>query len=314
MVSPTTKHLLTKEDFAELFGIEVSELSHQCQQMIQNHEFSYRVLNKNEQKKMLLEVLKKIDSNTLTVSGEWRKPDWEAGWSDNLERFVENDFDLSQLVPRYLPPMEILRYKGEYIESLEPEFQLQYYNVFRHFLFQTYFQEVEQIYEFGCGTGYNLAIMARLFPQKQLFGLDWAQASINLVNEIGRSQNFNMSGHHFDMFNPEQSIAIKPNSAVLTLNSLEQIGTNHEALIQYLIRQKPAFCIHAEPLVELYNEDDLLDYIGIKYHRARGYLEGFIPRLKALEDEGIIEISKLHRIPFGNQYHDGYSYIVWRPL
>jgi hypothetical protein len=50
------------------------------------------------------------------------------------------------------------------------------------------------------------------------------------------------------------------------------------------------------------------------YHRKRGYLSGFLPRLKSLEAEGRITILEAKRMFFGSLYHEGYSFVVWRPL
>lgn len=47
--------------------------------------------------------------------------------------------------------------------------------------------------------------------------------------------------------------------------------------------------------------------------KNRGYLNGFLDRLKALESEGAIEILGTHRT-FGSLFHDGYTLLVWKPL
>ena len=63
---------------------------------------------------------------------------------------------------------------------------------------------------------------------------------------------------------------------------------------------------------ELYDQNDLFDYVAAAYLRKRGYLQGFLPRLRELEREGVIEILQVQRT-FGSLYHDGYSFVVWRP-
>jgi hypothetical protein len=68
-----------------------------------------------------------------------------------------------------------------------------------------------------------------------------------------------------------------------------------------------------EPLVELYDEQRLVDYLAIKFHRKRGYLEGFLTSLRKLQAEGRIEILEQRRFYFGSIYHEGYSYVAWRP-
>ncbi len=72
--------------------------------------------------------------------------------------------------------------------------------------------------------------------------------------------------------------------------------------------------MHAEPLAELYDENSLIDCLALKYHRARGYLNGFLTRLTELAEEGRIEIIVKKRVPFGSHFHEGYSIVVWRPV
>ena len=44
------------------------------------------------------------------------------------------------------------------------------------------------------------------------------------------------------------------------------------------------------------------------------YLFGFLPRLKNLAALRKIEIMEIRRLYFGSLYHEGYSYVAWRPL
>jgi hypothetical protein len=99
----------------------------------------------------------------------------------------------------------------------------------------------------------------------------------------------------------------------LTMCALEQIGDKHEEFLQFLLRQSPALCINMEPICELYDEDNLLDHLAIRYHKQRGYLEGYLSRLRQLESQGRLTILKAQRVFFGNVYHEGYSFVVWKP-
>lgn len=69
-----------------------------------------------------------------------------------------------------------------------------------------------------------------------------------------------------------------------------------------------------EPLLDLYDETNLVDALAIRYHRKREYLFGFLPHLKNLAALGKIEIMEIRRLYFGSLYHEGYSYVAWRPL
>jgi hypothetical protein len=69
-----------------------------------------------------------------------------------------------------------------------------------------------------------------------------------------------------------------------------------------------------EPLLDLYDEANLVDYLAIRYHKKRGYLNGFLPALRDLAAKGRVEILDMRRFYFGSFYHEGYSYVAWRPL
>ena len=69
-----------------------------------------------------------------------------------------------------------------------------------------------------------------------------------------------------------------------------------------------------EPTIEHYNPDILLDYLAIKFHRQRGYTEGWLPAIQQLEVEGRAEIIAAKRPFFGSTMMEGYSYVVWRPI
>jgi hypothetical protein len=300
--------------FAKLFGTAEKECNPACKQMISGMDFRYKILDGEKREQILLDVLKKLDSNHLSVSGRKRKNDWEKGWSQNLQKFIENDQDVLALVPAYVRPDRILRLNHNYITSSDPNFELNFYTVYRQYLFRRYLSDFDSIYEFGCGTGYNLLIMAQMYPDKQFYGMDWAAASRDLVNEIGKTLNPNISGHLFDMFVPNYDLEIDNNSVFITLNSLEQLGDNFESFLQFILSKTPRLCIHAEPIIELYNSEHILDYVAIKYHQKRGYLNNYLSRLKALESTGTIKILKTRRIPFGSLFHEGYSLVIWQPL
>ena len=80
-----------------------------------------------------------------------------------------------------------------------------------------------------------------------------------------------------------------------------------------MLLSKPEICVHIETISELYDNENLLDYLAFGFDRKRGYLDGFLNELKQLESMGKIELINVLKLSFGTLYHDGYSIIVWRP-
>jgi hypothetical protein len=113
------------------------------------------------------------------------------------------------------------------------------------------------------------------------------------------------------MFTPDPTLDITPADAVYTIGALEQLGDQFVEFTDFLLDKGPAICINCETMDELYDRGDLADYAARQYSKARNYLRGFLTHLRALERAGRIDILQVQRT-FGSQYHEGYSFVVWR--
>ncbi len=180
---------------------------------------------------------------------------------------------------------------GEYME----------FCLLRQQLYLKYLQGVEEVNEFGCGTGHNLI---PLIGTCRVRGFDWANSAVAFVKSLG------IEAEVFDMFAPRD---IKIKGAVLTVHSMEQLGSNWKPFLDYLIAQKPQICIHIEPIEELY-DDSAREQERLSYHRRRGYLSGYLTELRSLERDGLVKLLEVRKSEFGGKDHDAYSVVVWRPL
>jgi len=304
---------LVLDDFARLFGTSVDDIDLECRKFIRKTNFKYSKLSATERDKTILAILSKIDSGQLTLAGKEGKDRWEKGWSENLRNFVEKDYDLDELIPKYVKPNQVIRLMRDYVMPKDGNFELFFFTVLRIWLFNKYLKAFDPIYEFACGPGYNLALLAKMYPDKEICGLDWSEAAVKLVNLIGKKHKMNITGHAFDMFAPNYEVCIEKNAAVITIGGLEQLGKDHKQFMQFLIKKKPKLCIHVEPLYELYDESNLVDYLAMKFHKQRNYLMEFLPYLKELERKNHIRILKTQRMYFGSLFHDGWSLTVWVP-
>lgn len=304
---------LEVSDFARFFGINPNQFSPEIIELIEKNNFSYKKLSIEKRDQVVLEIIKRIHSNTLSKAGKEGLDRWDKGWGENLEAFIKNDYNLEELVPKFIRPNQPVRLFQDYVIPQEMEFELNWYKIFRQWLFKTYLQEEKLVYEFGCGTGFNLIELAQLFPEKKLYGLDWAKPSQEIIRLAAREYSLNIKGIHFDMFNPDETLVIKEKSAFLAIGALEQLGQNYEPFLQYALQKKPSVFIHVDSLIELYDEHNLPDYLAIIFDRQRNYLDGYLTHLRELEQAGKIEIIKTQRMFFGSLFHDGYSFIIWRP-
>lgn len=305
---------VTLEDFVASFGAEKDGMPVECKDLIAEKDFKYEIIEGAERDKLLLEIIKKIETDRQIIGAEERQNIWNNGWGENLQDFVNSDYDLKTLVPRFIRPSQIVRFNQNYIKPSNNNFELDYYSVFRKWLFATYFKDFKNIYEFGCGTGFNLVVLSKMYPDKNLYGTDFVKSSADLVNEIAKAHNLKLSGSIFDMINPDEKYKLKKNSLIFTIGAIEQLASKFEAFLRYLLCNNPGLCVHVEPTIELYEENNLVDYLAIKFHKKRGYTQGFLPRLQKLEKNGKLEILKVKRLFFGSLFMEGYNFIVWRPV
>lgn len=306
--------ITTPGDFARLFGIAEAQLPDICRRFATTFDYECQVPPKEVRDDIILGVIKHIDSDQPTKVGAQRAGIWESCWSENLQSFVAGGHDLERLVPKFIKPGQPVRLNQDYVFPRNPSFELDFYQVCRAFLFDRFFARVKSVYEFGCGSGFNLVAFSQQFPHVNLYGLDWSKSSYEMVGMLAKSHGMKIRGLPFNFFEPDQRLDLDPDSGVLTMCALEQVGPRHAPFVDYVLAKKPQICVNMEPLVDLYDETNLPDYLAARYHRKRCYLDGFLPHLKDLASKGRIEILEIRRFYFGSLYHEGYSYVAWRPL
>lgn len=303
---------LTSHSFAKIFNVWQNKLPSFVVQKINKTNFKYTILEGEKYDEAILRIIKTLDAKNLKTSGPHRRNDWEKGWRENFQEYKKFDFDLHHLIPKFVKRHEYIRFQGNLIDTQSDSFETDFVTVMRCYLFNTYYKDTNTLYEFGAGTGLNLVAASEIFPDMKFVGLDWAHSSVQIINALKNKLNINISGKQFNLFNPDNTYRLAKNSAVLTIGTLEQLGGNFKPFINYLLINKPKVCIHMETLYETYDKDNLLDYLAIKYLERKNYLRGFLPYLKSLEAKKIIKILEVRKT-FGSFYHDGYTYIVWKP-
>lgn len=310
----TKTRQLTLEDLARLYGATVGDLPEICRKMVSEGKFKYRTTSREEHDGIILDILKRIESSDYTPVGPQGKWKWKKGWEENLRDFIFNNYDPKTLAPKYIKSFRPIRLDGQHVIPLDNDFELNYPTAFLSWIFSKYLREADSIYEFGCGTGFNLILLAQIFPEKKLYGLDWIPASKKIIDLVAKKLGYPMKSRAFNMLKPDYSFRITKNSAIITVHSIEQLGKNFKPFVNFVIKSSPTIIIDVNQLTELYDPNILLDYLALKYEHKRGYLNGYLTYLRQLESQGKIKIIKTHRSHLGTLYHDGFSYVIWQPL
>ena len=275
-------------------------------------DLSYSEIPKSANNEAVLRVLNALNSGLIQV-GAHRSGDWEKGWQENYENYKQSK-NLSDVIPKYFNKIPLIRWKQEWIQPNSPTMEYDMLGLIVNFITDSYLENFSNIYEFGCGTGHNLLRIRNRLPDVNLIGLDWATSSQALIRQVAiDTSDPKFTGENFDYFKPNRDLKIRDNSAVITVASLEQTGSEFNKFIDYLVEQKPSLVIHIEPMWEPLDETNLMDYLSIKYFEKRSYLNGLQKYIENLESQGMAEIMKKDRTYVGSFYIDGYSLLVWKP-
>jgi hypothetical protein len=253
----------------------------------------------------------------MTFKGARRTPKenleaFEKGWRENLAALQNGGPTADALRPRYFRGSKFLRYRGGLIVTADEQLEYHLLVLARYLFLSLYLSDVEHIYELGCGSCSNLLLLSQMFPNKQLHGWDWTQASVDITTELRVRHGIRCDGQRFDMLNPPARLGLAPDSAVLTIHAMEQLGSDHATLIDRIIEAHPAIVVQLEPIVELYDRENVYDQLALFYSRERNYLSGYLPALRRLEADRKIELIAVHRPYVGGVLHES-SLIVWRP-
>lgn len=305
---------ITLKNLARLYGTAIGDLPEICRNMVTQGKFKYRTTSQEEYDAIVLSVLKRIDSSDHTLAGTQGKLKWKNGWEENLRDFVSSNYNLKSLMPKYIKPFRPIRLDGRYVIPLDGDFALNYQTAFFSWIFSKYLRDVDSVYEFGCGTGFNLILLAQMFPGKKMCGLDWIPASKKILDLLAKKVGFPVKGRTFNMLKPDHSFQITKNSAIVNISSLEQLGKSFKPFVNFVIKNSPTVVIDVNQINELYDPDTLSDYLALKFEHRRNYLDGYLTYLRQLESRGKIKILKVHRSHLGDLHHDGFSHIVWKPL
>ena len=304
---------ITLQEVQTAWKMEDSDLSKWLVERFNSLDLRYKELSRDERDAAILLVLETLNKD-LVVAGSHRIQDWQRGWGENLDAFLQSQ-NIKSLQPLYFNKYEYIRWNQEWIRPIDPAMEQSLLGFLLDYIFEKWIGDALAVYEFGCWTGHHLVRFRERFRNTALWGLDWAESSQMLISETAKvTGDQNLFGRHFDYFSPDHEFLLEADSAVYTVASLEQVGPNFKSFINYLISQEPRTVVHIEPMWEFLDASNLLDSLSIAYFSKRNYLDGLMQYLNELESQGLIEIVRSQRSYVGSFFVDGYSLVQWRPI
>lgn len=301
---------MTSTNVEKMFN---EKLSPYVKSRIDEYGFAYYEVTPAERDACIKKIVSALIDPSLIKAGEKRYEQWEKGWSENLENLT-NNLDDESIIPHYFGKYNFVRINQRFIKPASKNFE--YYSLcsILEWIFDRYIRDATTVYEFGCGTGYHLLHARKINPAVTLWGLDWTSSSQEIIRKFAaKFDDSKLFAHRFDYFNPDKNFILNKDSIVYTVASLEQVGTRYNRFFDYLMENRPRLCIHIEPIAELLDENNLLDYLSIEYFKKRNYLSGYLTHLRQLEKQDKLTIHRAQRTFIGSLFIEGYSVIVWSP-
>lgn len=155
----------------------------------------------------------------------------------------------------------------------------------------------DNVLEIGCGTGRNLIVLARKFPNARFFGLDASSAMLKTAQakiDVQNAKNISLKNALADDFDFQKTFNLsQPFDAIFFSYSISMIPTWREAIRNTLQNLKSGRAFY---IVDFYDQKDLPPWFRIV---LKGWLKQFhvrfwndlMPHLKNLEAEGLGKLS-----------------------
>ncbi|MCC8195108.1 MAG: hypothetical protein LIP28_10735 [Deltaproteobacteria bacterium] len=305
-----TAQSITPEDFSRYWGKH--SLPAGFETFLKAINTRYREANKVDLEEYIASFIAKVSKVSATRTEEDNLTIFEKGWAEHIAR-IQKHCDLSALRPKYYERgVPYLLGEGCTMHVCEnPGLAADMQLLYVRYLMSSLLAESKTIHEFGSGTAQNLLVMASMAPDRTFLGYEWTDSGVALATMVGQKCGYSISGRKFDMLRPDHSVAVR-GDAVLTITSVEQLGENYDAFLEYLLEQKPSLVFHIEPDTTPPAMPSMYHSLAVLYMRLRGYPQAFTQKLVELQRQEKIHILLSRQLPwmaaFGN-----YRCIAWKP-
>lgn len=297
-------------DFEEILG---AKLSNEAKELVKYENFSYQHVEHQERDKGVIKFINFLMQYKKESGPEYHEIR-EKGWQENYDSYIASG-ELNDLIPKFVRKKEFIRFDGGWIIPEDPDFETNFVMVLHDTIFRENFSDSSTIWEFGSGTGLNLVHLSKVLPNKPLYGCDWAMPSVKILQELNRKLNLDIQSFQFNLFQPDDKVlkSIPKDSGLFTIGTFEQLGKNYQPILDFILNSNFKRIVHVETNYELYDENELLDFLSKKYIEKRNWLQGYFSALHELERQGKIRIIRENRT-FGSFFHDGYTITIWENL
>ena len=298
---------LTKDEVLNHFNILYDDLPESIQlQLDKFFPIQYDELN-SEQYKEYYELCLEMLNKKLEI-------DWQDDWFNVLQNLRTNNENVKSIIrPKWFRESAFVNIQNCLSLTETPYVDWEYQLITRQMLFYTHLRDIENICEFGSGSGTNFYLINEILQNKNFILSDISVTSLKIIEELKRKLNRNNLIYSNIDIEQDIDLQLPDNTAVITTSVLEQIGDNYKNFINFILKEKPQIVINVEPIVELLDSKNGFDNVMNLYCEKRKYLAGYLTELEKLEKQKKIKIIMKKRTMVSGTFIEN-SVLIWKVL
>tara|TARA_R110002124_G_scaffold73757_2_gene197847 strand:+ start:122 stop:1030 length:909 start_codon:yes stop_codon:yes gene_type:complete len=298
---------LTKDEVLNHFNILYDDLPESIQlQLDKFFPIQYDELN-SEQYKEYYELCLEMLNKKLEI-------DWQDDWFNVLQNLRTNNENVKSIIrPKWFRESAFVNIQNCLSLTETPYVDWEYQLITRQMLFYTHLKDIENICEFGSGSGTNFYLINEILQNKNFILSDISVTSLKIIEELKRKLNRNNLIYSNIDIEQDIDLQLPDNTAVITTSVLEQIGDNYKNFINFILKEKPQIVINVEPIVELLDSKNGFDNVMNLYCEKRKYLAGYLTELEKLEKQKKIKIIMKKRTMVSGTFIEN-SVLIWKVL
>ena len=298
---------LTKDEVLNHFNILYDDLPESIQlQLDKFFPIQYDELN-SEQYKEYYELCLEMLNKKLEI-------DWQDDWFNVLQNLRTNNDNVKSIIrPKWFRESAFVNIQNCLSLTETPYVDWEYQLITRQMLFYTHLKDIENICEFGSGSGANFYLINEILQDKNFILSDISVTSLKIIEELKRKLNRNNLIYSNIDIEQDIDLQLPDNTAVITTSVLEQIGDNYKNFINFILKEKPQIVINVEPIVELLDSKNGFDNVMNLYCEKRKYLAGYLTELEKLEKQKKIKIIMKKRTMVSGTFIEN-SVLIWKVL
>jgi len=298
---------LTTDEVLNHFNILYDDLPQSIQlQLDKFFPIQYNELD-SEQYKEYYELCLEMLNKKLEV-------DWQDDWFSVLQNLQTNNDNVKSIIrPKWFRESAFVNIHNCLSLTETPYVDWEYQLITRQMLFYTHLKDIENICEFGSGSGANFYLINEILQDKNFILSDISVTSLKIIEELKRKLNRNNLIYSNIDIEQDIDLQLPDNTAVITTSVLEQIGDNYKNFINFILKEKPQIVINVEPIVELLDSKNGFDNVMNLYCEKRKYLAGYLTELEKLEKQKKIKIIMKKRTMVSGTFIEN-SVLIWKVL